>query len=238
MIPRRTIRTTWTQHMHSAEIRRCEASLLQAMPHWEHLLFDGFAQRDFVEEHRPELLLVYDAFPRNIQRSDLFRLIAVSHLGGFYLDTDVMLFHPLDELCTESLVWPFEHRLLREKYLLRYDAPPAEDGQLCQWGNYGFGAEAGHWFIEEVIAEIVRRAPDFLSTMHPVDVLWSTGPDCVNAVRDHHHARLENEVCVLRSVPRPEEIAAAGCELQGPPDYFHFGRYGTHLMAGSWWRGW
>ena len=238
MIPRRTIRTTWSAHLHSPELRRCEASLLRSMPDWEHFIFDGFAQRDFVEEHRPELLRVYDAFPRNIQRSDLFRLVAVSHLGGFYLDTDVMLFHPLDALCGESMVVAFEHRLPLEKYLLRYDQPPAAEEHLCQWGHYGFGAEAEQWFIEEVIAEIVLRSKDFLSTTHPVDVLWSTGPDCFNAMRYRHQSRLQNEVCVLRSMPRPEEIAAAGCELQGPPDHFHFGRYGTHLMAGSWWRGW
>lgn len=238
MIPRRIIRGSHSLHLQEPLTRRCEAALLALLPDYEHLHFDDFTQRDFVEERRPALLPVYDAFPRNIQRADFFRLLAVAELGGFYLDTDVLLFHRLDDLCSAALVFPYEQDFTPEKHLLRHREAHRQPEELAQLGNYGFGAPTGHWFLEEVIAEITARSGDITARSHPVDVLWSTGPDCLNAVRDRHAQRLRGELVTLTGMPSPTELASCEWQENGAPHWYHFGRYGTHLMAGRWWRNW
>lgn len=208
------------------------------MPDYEHVFFDDFAARDFIEERRPALLSVYDAFLRNVQRADLFRLVAVAELGGFYLDMDVLLFRRLDELCAATVVFPFERGFTPETFLRRHRCAHAHDEELAQIGNYGFGATAGHWFLEEVIAEIQSRASDLTSRTHPVDVLWSTGPDCLNAVLHRHHERLRGELQILRGTPSPEELQSCGWEPCHQPDWYHFGPCGTHLMTSTWLTRW
>jgi mannosyltransferase OCH1-like enzyme len=212
--------------------------VLHPHPQWEHLHFDDFTARDFVAERRPALLPLYDNFPRNIQRADFFRLLAVAELGGFYLDTDVLLFHPLDDLCGRSLVFPYEHGFTAEKHLQRHRVAAASPEELHQLGNYAFAATAGHWFIEAVLEEIAARSTDFTARTHPVDVLWSTGPDCLNAVRNRHTAGLSSELHTLTGMPSAVELASCGWQPCGQPHWYHVGHYGTHLMNGSWWRQW
>lgn len=236
MIPRRIIRGCHSLHLRDSVSRRCGEALLQLLPDWEHLCFDDFSQRDFVEERRPALLPLYDAFPRNIQRADFFRLLAVTELGGFYLDTDVLLFHRPDDLCSASLVFPHEHDFTPEKHLRRHRVAAAHPQELPQIGNYAFGSAAGHWFPEAVLTEIECRSHDITSRAQPVDVLWSTGPDCLNSVRNRHAGRLAGELTTLTGMPSEAELASCDWQPNGDPSWYHFGRYGTHLMTGTWWR--
>jgi mannosyltransferase OCH1-like enzyme len=238
MIPRRIIRGSRSAHLQEPLPRRCGAALTALMPDYEHLFFDDFTQRDFVEERRPELLPVYEAFPRNIQRSDLFRVLAVAELGGFYLDTDVFLFHRLDPLCSAALVFPYELDFTAAAHAMRHRTEKAKPEELMQIGNYGFGAAAGHWFLEAVLDEIVNRSEAPASRQHPVDVLWSTGPVCLNAVRDRHAESLANELLTISGMPSTAELDSCGWRPICEPHWFHFGSYGTHLMANSWCRAW
>lgn len=238
MIPCRIIRGSHSVHLRDPVSKRCSEALMELLPDWEHLHFDDFTQRDFVEEHRPALLPLYDAFPRNIQRADFFRVLAVSELGGFYLDTDVLLFHRPDDLCSASLVFPCEHHFTPEQHLRRHRAPAAHPEQLPQIGNYAFGSTAGHWFLEEVLTEIGFRSHDITSRTHPVDVLWSTGPDCINSMRNQHAGRLDGELMTLTGMPSQAELASCDWQSHSDPHWYHFGHYGTHLMTGSWWRNW
>ncbi len=238
MIPRRIIRTNRSAHLCEPVVPRCAAALTALMPDYEHVFFDDFAARDFVEEHRPALLPLYDAFPRNVQRADLFRLITVAELGGFYLDMDVHLFRRLDDLCTGPLLFPYEREFSPEMFRRRHRSPHTSDGQLAQIGNYGFGAEAGHWFIEEVITEIVARSEDSESRKHPVDVLWSTGPDCLNAVWQRNLPRLAGELHILRGTPSSADLQSCQWQFCHHQDWYHFGPWGTHLMTGTWLSRW
>ena len=46
---------------------------------------------------------LFDALARSpIQRIDLFRYLAIEHYGGFYLDLDIILSQPLDELLSKA----------------------------------------------------------------------------------------------------------------------------------------
>jgi mannosyltransferase OCH1-like enzyme len=234
VIPRRVIRTNRSAHISEPVVPGCGAALAALLPDYEHLFFDDFAARDFIGERRPALLPLYDGFLRNVQRADLFRFVAVAELGGFYLDMDILLFRPLDELCAGALVFPFERNFTAETFQRRHRRPHSGDGQLAQIGNYGFGAAAGHWFLEEVISEIERRSDDLTARTHPVDVLWTTGPDCLNAVLHRHHQRLRGELRILRGAPSPKDLESCGWEPCHHPDWYHFGPWGTHRMTSTW----
>jgi len=234
VIPRRIIRTNRSAHIFEPVMSGCEAALRALMPDYEHVFFDDFAARDFIEERRPDLLPLYDGFLRNVQRADLFRMVAVAELGGFYLDMDVLLFRRLDDLCAASVVFPFECEFTPEHFLRRHRCEHTSDEQLPQIGNYGFGASAGHWFLEEVITEIKARSEDLTARTHPVNVLWCTGPECLNAVRHRHLDRLRGELHILRGIPSPEELQACGKDSCNRHDWYHFGSLGTHLMTNTW----
>ena len=99
-------------------------------------------------------------------------------------------------------------------------------GSMCRWshlvqvGNYAFAAHAGHWFMEEVIDEMLRRAESVNpSTTWTEDVFFSTGPDVMNAVYARRRKRLRREVTIRK-------MSEHGLRWQ-------FGDYGTHSMVGS-----
>lgn len=72
-------------------------------PDWDIRLWDAKSVRVFVEAAYPELLAVYDAYPKPIQRVDAFRYLVLNRLGGVYADLDV---DPLRSI--NALIAPLE----------------------------------------------------------------------------------------------------------------------------------
>ena len=232
-IPARFILTYESAYAFPPVYAACYKRLRRLHPRWEERFFSGSARREFIRRRRPDLLELYDFYPRPVQGADLFRVVALHELGGFYLDLDVHLFEPLDELRRAQLVVAEEWRMSPETYRTRHHAEPADARDLFQIGNYGFGAARGHWFLAEVIEEMIRRA-EFVnpSTCRNDDVLLSTGPDVLNAVYRKHRAALSAETILLRGRNDPPEPRARYEE--GEPWCFQFGHYGNHLMSSVW----
>lgn len=100
-------------------------------------------------------------------------------------------------------------------------------------GNYGFGAAVGHPFVKAVIDNCVRaqRDPDWAAKMmrgvpllsrSEYVVLTTTGP-CQLSRTLAENPGLARSVTVLF----PEDV----CD---PTTWNVFGRYGVHLMEGTW----
>ena len=221
-IPRRIIQSHESEYTFGKTFASCRARLLGLHAGYEYRFFCASERREFIQARRPELLELYDFYPRNIQRADLFRVVAMYELGGFYLDLDVHLYQCLDGLCDSSLIFTEEWKMTRRDYERRHGFPAARPRDLIQIGNYAFAAEPRHWFMEQVIDEMLRRAESVNpSTTWTEDVFFSTGPDVLNAVYARHRKRLPSrEVTVLK-------MSDHGLRWQ-------FGNYGTHLMVGSW----
>ena len=232
-IPARLIQTYHSEYAFPPVFADCRRVARRLHPRWEHRFFSDHAGREFIRRRRPDLLELYDFYPRPVQRADLFRVVAVHELGGFYLDLDVHLFHPLDELRAARLVIAEEWRMSAEIYRARNHAPHGDVRDLFQIANYGFGAVRGHWFLGEVIEEMIRRA-EFVnpSTCWNDDVLLSTGPDVLNAVYRRQRAELAAGTILLRGRNDPPEPRAQFRD--GEPWHFQFGRYGNHLMRSAW----
>jgi hypothetical protein len=223
-IPRRIIQTGKTRSL--SPLAKASATNLQLLhPDWEYRYFDDADVLAFVDAEFPEHRETFDTFPQNIQRFDFFRYLAIFRLGGFYFDTDVLLYEPLDDLLNGTAVFPFEEITLNG-HLRRA-------GIDWEIGNYAFGADPSDPFLGRVIENCVRslRDPAWAGEMlrgiprafrTDFEVLCTTGPAMISRTLVEN-PELAKDVTVLF----PPDV----CD---PTSWHQFGRYGTHLMEGTW----
>ncbi|MEI6390559.1 MAG: glycosyltransferase [Verrucomicrobiota bacterium] len=206
--------------------RAVVANLRSLNPGFEYQFFDDEDVNAFIRNEFPQHREIFEGFPFRIQKYDFFRYLAVFRLGGFYFDTDVFLAEGLDELCLHSCVLPFEELTL-SRYLRRRCAMDWEIG------NYAFGAEAGHPFLDAVIQNCVRaqRDPAWVKPMlkgiphlfrSEFYVLNTTGPGLLSRTLAEN-PNLAQDVTVLF----PEDV----CDDRS---WHQFGKFGVHAMEGSW----
>ncbi len=225
IIPRRIIQTARSRNL--APLARAAATNLQLLhPDWEYLFFDDADIQRFITREFPEYEDTFASFPRNIQRIDFFRYLAVWRLGGFYFDLDVFLSQNLEKLLAESCVFPFEELTLNQ--FLR-----EEKGIDWEIGNYAFGAVPNHPFLQAAIENCVRAQndPAWVAPMMrhiptpfraEFNVLNTTGPGLITRTLAENSA-LAGTVTVLF----PENV----CDEQS---WHQFGEFGVHAMEGSW----
>jgi len=224
-IPRRIIQTAKTRNLPPLA-RAAAANLRLLHPDWEYRFFDDADIRAFLSTEFPQYQVVFDGFPRAIQRIDFFRYLAVHRLGGFYFDLDVFLSEELSPLLGHSSVFPFEeltiYRFLRQEY-----------GMDWEIGNYAFGAAPGDPFIGKIIENCVRAQRDehWVSAMmagipsvfrKDFLVLNTTGPGLVTRTLAENPG-LSSDVTILF----PDDV-------RDSRNWHLFGRYGVHAMKGSW----
>ncbi|MCA9810363.1 MAG: glycosyltransferase [Candidatus Dadabacteria bacterium] len=189
-------------------------------PEWEHRLYGDDESRAAVERIFPALLPLYDA-SAPIQKADIFRVVAVYGDGGFYLDTDVELRLPLDDLCEFRAVFGEETTLSPEDAARRGLESP------LRIGNYAFGGEPGHPFLLRILEGMAGEAERAIAAED--DILESTGPGLVTAVYIKHRAALK-DVVILRNYDRMCPMCrTVSCS---------FGNYAGHAHVGAWrWEG-
>ncbi|MDO4707652.1 MAG: glycosyltransferase [Porphyromonadaceae bacterium] len=132
---------------------RCIASWRQHMPEWELRLWSeanfDVSSVSFVRE-------AYE-LGKYAFVSDYVRLRAVQQHGGLYLDTDVELLRPLDEVCARS-PW-----LAREE---------GQAGRYYPALGLGFALPEGHWFAGRMLEVYERTSfPRSAEGLHEVTVI-------------------------------------------------------------------
>ena len=224
-IPRRIIRTGKSQNL-PLLARAATASLKCLNPDFEYQFFDDEQVSAFIQSEFPEYRGVFESFPFPIQKWDFFRYLAVFRLGGFYFDIDVFLATGLHELLAHRCVFAFEEltlsRYLRRQYQMDWEI-----------GNYGFGAVAGHPFLDAVIRNCIRAQQDrrwvepmmqgiprlFRAEFH---VLNTTGPGLVSRTIAEN-PDLTKDMTILF----PDDV----CDER---TWHQFGNFGVHAQEGSW----
>ena len=225
-IPRRIIQT-WRTVALPPPFAALAARLRALHPDFEYLLFDDAMVVDFMATHYAAYGELFRSFPRNVQRIDLFRILAIHHFGGFYFDLDIELDEPIDELLRHRCVFPFECINSDPAFC----AAHGDDGVV---GQYAFGATAGEPFLLRIAENMARaaRTPEWAMVPGGRDarereirhILYTTGP-----------------LLVTRTYVTEPELAReitlidAGARLD-PGTWYRFGRFGRHLMLGSWHR--
>lgn len=188
---------------------------------WSYRFYDDHERREQVERHCPRVLAAYDAYPTEIQRVDLFRMVIVYALGGFYLDLDILCRKALDPLCGHRAVFA-EEVTLSDRTAMRLG-----HREKLRVASYMFGAEAHHPFLNRVIEEMIRRADRPVQTEN--DVLESTGPGLLSTIY-FDRASSDGPIRLLKTPGiRCPRCGNRSCQ---------FGSYASHYHAGSWrWQG-
>ena len=189
-------------------------------PGWEYRLWTDADNREFLEEHYPWFLPVYDGYPEPIMRADAIRYFLLDHFGGLYVDMDFECLKSVqDILAGRELVLgcePEAHtRLLlaRQRNLDRIV------------GNAFIASRPGHPFWAHAHRQLVaaHRMPSALDATGP---FWLT--------RAVASAPDTDSITVLGSELLYPALSPYATELFGPREVDRDQAYAVHHWSGSW----
>lgn len=171
------IMQTWKDNRVPLRWHSSVESVKRFMPDWKHVLMTDDDNREFVKKHFPEFLLYYDRFEYPIQRADAIRYCWLAIHGGIYMDLDMEILKPLDDLFTghHYLTSGITNQAHHELYLV-------SSGNIGSVITNSFMAStAGHplWF--KVIEAMKKPLPWWYLGKHWI-VMNSTGPVMLNSV--------------------------------------------------------
>jgi mannosyltransferase OCH1-like enzyme len=159
------IMQTWKTHSVPEKWKRSPESIRRWMGDWKYVLMNDKDNRAFVAKHFPDFLPYYDRFEYPIQRADAIRYCWLSIHGGIYMDLDMELQKPLDDLFT-SHYGPY---LVGSSNVGSYIT------------NSFMASTPGHPFWLEVIEEMKKPLPWWCIGRH-FKVMNSTGPMMLDRV--------------------------------------------------------
>ena len=224
-IPKRIIQTSKSQDLPLLQ-KAAVANIRLLNPGFEYMFFDDRQVEEFIDKEFPEYRRVFDSFPVRIQRYDFFRYLAVYRFGGFYFDMDLLLAANLSELLNCKCVFPFE-ALTIQQYLR------AEHGMDWEVGNYAFGAAPGHPFLFAIIENCLRAQKDR-------DWAAIMGRSVPRIFRDEYYVQYTTGPLLVSRTLAEFPDAAKHVTVLFPEDvcdaahWNQFGRFGVHLMEGTW----
>ncbi len=214
-IPRIIHQTAPTKIL-SDNYKNFQKQLIDLHSDWEYCFYDDKECRQFIQTYMPDMLDIYDTYKTNVQRADLFRVLAVYIRGGFYADMDVVCHKSLDALCFFDMVFAGEKTLTEE------DRMRCGNRDALRIANYMFGCSPRHPFLAEVLKRMVKEADRSIVTEN--DILESTGPGLLSTA--YHDCKDEYSIHVLENKNIfCEECKTISCQ---------FGEYATHLHDGNW----
>jgi mannosyltransferase OCH1-like enzyme len=186
-------------------------------------LFDDNNIIHFITNKFPEYLNTFLKFQYKIQQIDFFRYLVIYYYGGVYLDIDMEMTLPFDDLDLHKCVFPIEYK---NSFYNGNDNNNSENN-IGLIGNYAFYSPRLHPFIKHIIDNIVepkisQADIDNYIANHPDSkeeayVYYTTGPDLVT--RCYYSYENKNEIILLEP-----EIFEESC----------FGKYGKHNSYGYW----
>jgi mannosyltransferase OCH1-like enzyme len=190
----------------------------QLHPEWEILIYNHHSARQIIADNMPTMLVVYDCYELDVQRADLFRLLAVYLFGGFYMDLDMLCLKSLNSLC--------KHQLLLGEERTFTDEECNKNGCKNNFriANYMFGSIAGHPFWLHVMEAAIIRSD--IPITREEDVLNSTGPGLLTDIY-HDYKSLYDDITLIEN---PDRKCLKACEAIS----CHFGDYAAHFHHGTW----
>eukprot|EP00937_MAST-01D_sp_MAST-1D-sp2_P003736 g3736.t1 len=178
-------------------------------PGWKYMLWTDETNRKLVQEHYPEHLVVYDAYPHGIQRADAARYFILHHYGGVYADLDIR---------------PLKHI-----------GPMLGDAQvlLPQTPNIGLtnafmASTKGHPFFAHVISKLKEYQHAWYHFTRHWEIVTATGPTFIWSVFDRFASdRKAGMLVVPARVWGKCSICKTSCRVS------EYG-YLQHLVGDSW----
>ena len=201
MIPKRVLYCWFGTMRKPPKIEECIRSWKEKLVDWE-----------FIEINENNFDINYNEYTKEAYRlgkyafvSDVARLVKLYELGGVYLDTDVMLYKPLDKFLKHEVFTGFE-----------------------QW-NYPvtavMGATKGHWLIKEMLECYDRRKFELKDKW----VEYETNTMIMSNVIGKYFNRIDMRYQEWQNIAiYPQEVF---CNREGTK---YEESYTEHLMTGMW----
>jgi mannosyltransferase OCH1-like enzyme len=89
---------TWKTNVLPSNWQASQDAIKRYMPSWKYVLMTDEDNLTFVKRYFPDFLHHYLAFPHPIQRADAIRYMWFYVHGGVYMDLDLEIIRPFDEL--------------------------------------------------------------------------------------------------------------------------------------------
>lgn len=197
----------------------CKRRIQDNHPFWNIRLYNEEDASRILRTYMPEYIEPYNQFQHNVQKADFLRIALVYLYGGFYMDLDMLILKPLDDLKEQSLV------LAEEKTIGMEEQEALNLKHRLRIANYMFGGIPKHPFLLKMMNEMAQRAS--LAIRSQQDILDITGPGLLTDTYWDTYLKFP-DIILLRNTdkrcrqPCHNEIAC------------HFGDYAAHLHAGTW----
>ncbi|MGP4004582.1 glycosyltransferase [Streptomyces sp. 8N706] len=189
-------------------------------PGWEYRLWTDADNREFLEEHYPWFLPIYDGYPEAIMRADAIRYFLLDHFGGLYVDMDFECLRPVQELLAgRELVLGCEPEAHTRLLLAR------QRGLDRVVGNAFIASRPGHPFWAHAHRQLVgaHRMPGTLDATGP---FWLTRTIATHPEPD--------SITVLGPELLYPALSPYATELFGPQEVDRDRAYAMHHWSGSW----
>lgn len=209
---------TWKSNTVSQRYMKLINSVKENNPHYKYLFFTDDDIENFFKMYYPDYFVTYLRLPIIIQRIDFFRYVAVYHFGGIYLDLDMKVFLPFDEILNNSCVFPIDEYIDINFCKNNRYKPYCDNGQEFLLGQYAFAAEPKHPFIKLLIDKIHERIEYYIQHVDysSEDYIYkTTGPDFVTDIYMDYQNK--NTITILDNGKRQ-----------------YFGDYARHNYFGTW----
>ena len=162
-------------------------------PEWEHLFFNHYQAQDWVAEHTPEWIDLYNFYPLDRQREQIFRWLALWKLGGFWLGTKLRPLVSLETLRERSLVLAVQQRMRGDEFEALHRIPPPPDlPPAAMFRLADLYLEAGEARRDEAIVELqylLGHAPERVELYKALASLYRAEHELAHQKRNGHHRR-------------------------------------------------
>ena len=184
------------------------------LPNWTFRLWDDSDNQQLMDDYFPEIATRFAAIRRGVVKADIARCAYLHAYGGWYMDTDYKLLHPIDT------------KFLEESCILPISGEDGIESPGFRVGNSVFASEPGFLLWSDFIADIFARfSPEELDESAVEKV---TGPE---GLTDFIRPRV-SQYAGIHFVPRRffhPLITRHGLSYDKT-----FCSYGAHLCWGSW----
>lgn len=143
-------------------VQNSVASWKDKNPGWEHKLYSEEDRVDFIKEHYPQYLVLYNNIVIPFIRADFWRYLALLKFGGVYADVDT--------ICIESL----ENWLDDKAEFACVDSDTPEYGYALE--TFCFAVQPQSKFIQSIVDTMIERSQNNLGHGDYIMNTWHTGP--------------------------------------------------------------
>lgn len=203
---------TWKNRDVPERWKSSPKSVKRFMPDWKYVLMTDEDNRKFVKKYFPDFLDTYDSLEYPIMKADAIRYMFLYVFGGVYMDLDIELMKPLDDLFQDNA----------EIYLVE----SGNTGSI--YTNSFMASKPGCKIWLDCLKEIKKPYKYWQIGKH-LKIMGSTGPLMLTRVINENKYKYD-----ISTIPTKLVMPCSACD---PKPCTKPGAY-TKALEGSSWCGW